>query len=120
MATTDKDFAKQIDDDVQLLDEKIVEAINLKNGLKISDPKRETLSVVIDQLMFTRTNLRIQVLDKSLKDPQLQAALAKIKTASDSLKKEAAKMTNATTFINNANAVIGAATSVINFVKNAG
>lgn len=117
---TENDITQQRDDDVQILDDKIMAAISIKNGLDIGDPKRANLSTVINQLMDSRTDLHIQVLVADLNSAQLAAALAKIKDASASLKKEAAKMKSATTFINNANGVIGAATNVINVFKNGG
>src|SRR5262249_46816186 len=95
-------------------------AITKKNGLAISDPRRLRLSNTINQLMDSRTDLHIQELKAGLDSAQLAAALAKITTASQDLKTEAAKMKNVTSYINNANAVIGAATKVTNIVKNGG
>ena len=70
--------------------------------------------------MDSRTDLHIQELKAGLDSAQLAAALAKIATASQDLKTEAAKMKNVTSYINNANAVIGATTKVTNIVKNGG
>ena len=117
---TESDLTQQRDNDVQVLDEKIMAAISIKNGLDVGDPQRVELSTVINQLMDSRTDLHIQVLVADLNSSQLKAALAKIKKAGDDLKREAAKMKSATTFIGNANAVIGAATNVINVFKKGG
>jgi hypothetical protein len=117
---TEKDIADQRDKDVELLDDKISAAITMKNKLNIGDPQRADLSATINQLMDSRTDLHIQVLKAGLDSAQLAAALAKITTASQDLKTEAKKMKNATSYINNANAVIGAATKVTNIVKNGG
>lgn len=117
---TEKDIADQRDNDIQLLDDKIGEAITMKNGLAISDPKRLDLSTTINQLMDSRTDLHIQELKAGLGSAQLAAALAKISTASQDLKTEAAKMKSVTSFINNTNAVVGAATKVTNVLKNGG
>src|SRR5690349_16936569 len=99
---------------------KLVRPITKKNGLAISDPRRLRLSTAINQLMDSRTDLHIQELKAELDSAQLAAALAKIVTASQDLKTEAAKMKSATSYINNANAVIGAATKVTNIIKNGG
>jgi hypothetical protein len=117
---TEKDIKDQRDSDIQLLDDKISAAITMKNGLAISNPRRLALSTTINQLMNSRTDLHIQELKAGLDSAQLAAALAKITTASQDLKTEAAKMKNVTSFIKNANAVIGAATKVTNIVKNGG
>ena len=117
---TEKDIKDQRDSDIQLLDDKISAAITMKNGLAISDQRRLDLSTTINQLMNSRTDLHIQELKAGLDSAQLAAALAKITTASQDLKTEAAKMKNVTSFIKNANAVIGAATKVTNIVKNGG
>ena len=103
-----------------MLDKKISAAITKKNGLAISDPRRLRLSNTINQLMDSRTDLHIQELKAGLDSAQLAAALARITTASQDLKTEAAKMKNVTSYINNANAVIGATTKVTNIVKNGG
>ena len=117
---TEKDIKDQRDSDIQLLDDKIGAAITMKSGLAISNPRRPALSITINQLMNSRTDLHIQELKAGLDSAQLAAALAKITTASQDLKTEAAKMKNVTSFIKNANAVIGAATKVTNIVKNGG
>lgn len=117
---TEKDITDQRDSDIELLDKKISAAITKKNGLAISDPRRLRLSTTINQLMDSRTDLHIQELKAGLDSAQLAAALARITTASQDLKTEAAKMKNVTSYINNANAVIGAATKVTNIVKNGG
>lgn len=117
---TEKDITDQRDSDVELLDNKISEAITKKNDLDIGDPQRIKLNDTITNLMHSRTDLHIQVLKAGLGSAQLEAALKKITTASDELKKEAEKMKTATTFINNANAVIGAAAKVTNIVKGGG
>jgi len=117
---TEKNITDQRDNDIQLLDDKITAAITLKNGLSIGDPRRPDLSRTINQLMNSRTDLHIQELREGLGSAQLAAALAKITTASQELQSEAAKMKDVTSFINNANAVIGAATKVTNIVKNGG
>lgn len=117
---TEKDITDQRGSDVELLDDKISEAITIKNGLAINDPKRLNLSDTITDLMRSRTDLQIQALKAGLDSAQLAAALKKITTASQDLKKEAKKMKSATTFINNANAVIGAAAKVTNTLKNGG
>ena len=103
-----------------MLDDKISAAITIKNGLTIRDPRRLRLSTTINQLMNSRTDLHIQQLKAGLDSAQLNAALAKITAASEDLEAEAAKMKDITSFINNANAVIGAATKVTNIVKNGG
>jgi len=118
--STEKDITDQRDSDIELLDGKISEAITIKNGLAIGDSQRLDLSTTITGLMRSRTDLHIQELMAGLHSAQLAAALAKITTASDDLKKEAKKMKTVTTFINNTNAVIGAATKVTNIVKNGG
>jgi hypothetical protein len=117
---TEKDITDQRDSAVELLDKKISAAITKKNGLAISDPRRLRLSTTINQLMDSRTDLHIQELKAGLDSAQLAAALARITIASQDLKTEAAKMKNVTSYINNANAVIGAATKVTNIVKNGG
>jgi hypothetical protein len=117
---TEKDITDQRDSDVELLDDKISAAITIKNGLAISDPRRLDLSTTINELMDSRTDLHIQELRAGLGSAQLAAALAKITKASEDLKTEAAKMKTVTSFINNTNAVIGAATKVTNIVKNGG
>ena len=117
---TEKDIRDQRDRDIELLDDKISAAITLKNGLAISDPQRLDLSATINQLMDSRTRLHIQQLKAGLESAQLAAALAIITTASQDLKTEAAKMKDVTSYISNANAVIGAATKVTNIVKNGG
>lgn len=117
---TEKDIKDQRDSDVELLDDKIGEAIKIKNGLAIGDPRRLDLSTTINELMDSRTELHIQELRTALGSSQLAAALAKITKASKDLETEAAKMKDATSFIKNANAVIGAATKVGNIVKNGG
>lgn len=117
---TEKDITEQRDSDIQLLDDKISAAITMKNGLAIDDPQRLRLSDTINDLMHSRTALHIQELKARLDSAQLAAALAKITAASQDLKTEAAKMKDVTSFINNANAVIGAATKVTNIVKNGG
>jgi hypothetical protein len=117
---TEKDITDQRDSDVDLLDNKIREAITIQNGLAIGDPQRLKLSTTINNLMSSRTDLHIQELKAGLHSAQLAAALAKITAASDDLKNEAEKMKTVTTFINNRNAVIGAATKVTNIVKNGG
>ncbi|WP_333877009.1 hypothetical protein [Methylobacter sp.] len=117
---TEKDITDQRDSDVELLDEKIGEAITIKNGLDIGDPQRITLTTTINDLMYSRTDLHIQELMADLHSAQLVAALAKITAASDDLKNEAKKMKTATTFINKTNAVIGAATKVTKILKNGG
>src|SRR5262245_16644011 len=117
---TEKDITDQRDSDVELLDDKISAAITIKNGLAISDPRRLDLSTTINELMHSRTDLHIQELRAGLGSAQLAAALAKITTASEDLKTEAAKMKTVTSFIKNTNAVIGAATKVTNIVKNGG
>jgi hypothetical protein len=117
---SEKDITDQRDSDVQLLDDKISAAITIKNRLEIDDPQRLALSTTINHLMYSRTDLHIQELKAGLDSAQLNAALARIKSASQDLKTEAAKMTDVTSYINNANAVIGAATKVTNIVKNGG
>ena len=117
---TEKDITDQRESDIQLLDDKISAAINLKNALAIGDLRRLDLSTTINQLMDSRTEIHIQQLKADLDSAQLAAALAKIKKASQDLKTEAAKMKAVTSYINNANAVIGAATKVINILKNGG
>src|SRR5262244_2661857 len=111
---TEKDITDQRDRDIQLLDDKIGAAITMKNDLAISDPRRLDLSTTINDLMDSRTDLHIQELKAGLGNAQLAAALAKITKASQNLKTEAAKMTDVTSYINNANALIGAATKVTN------
>jgi hypothetical protein len=118
--TTEKDITDKRDEDVALLNNKIREAITIQNGLAINDPQQHGLDNTITELMRSRTDLRIQQLMAGLHSAQLAAALAKITKASDDLKKEADKMKTATTFINNTNAVVGAATKVTNIVKNGG
>jgi hypothetical protein len=117
---TEKDITAQRDTDIQLLDDKISAAIIMKNGLAIGDPRRLGLSTTINHLMNSRTDLHIQQLKAGLDSAQLSAALAKLATASQDLETEAAKMKDITSFINNANALIGAATKVTNIVKNGG
>jgi len=117
---TEKDITDQRDNDIQLLDDKISAAITLKSGLAIGDPRRLGFSTIINQLMNSRTDLHIQQLKAGLNSAQLNAALTKITTASQDLEAEAAKMKDITSFLNNANAVIGAATKVTNIVKNGG
>ena len=117
---TKKDITDQRDSDVQLLDEKISAAIAVKNGLAIGDPQRLALSTTINQLMDSRTDLHIQELKAGLDSAQLAAALVKITTAGQDLRTEAAKMKDVTSYISNANAVIGAATKVTNIVKKGG
>jgi hypothetical protein len=117
---TKEEILDERDSDVHLLDDKISEAITIKNGLAIDDPRRLNLTTTINELMDARTDLHIQALRANLRSAQLAAALAKITTASQNLKTEAAKMKDVTSFINNVNAVIGAATKVTNIVKNGG
>ncbi len=117
---TEKDITDQRDSDVALLDDKISAAITMKNGLTIGDQQRLDLSTTINHLMDSRTDLHIQELKAGLGSAQLAAALAKITEASQDLKIQAAKMKSATSYISNANAVIGAATRVTNIVKNGG
>jgi len=117
---TEKDITDQRENDIQLLDDKIGAAITMKNGLAIGDPRRLGFSTIINQLMNSRTDLHIQQLKAGLNSAELNAALTKITTASQDLEAEAAKMKDITSFINNANAVIGAATKVTNIVKNGG
>jgi hypothetical protein len=117
---TENDITDQRDSDVALLDDKISAAITMKNSLAIGDPQRLGLSNTINHLMDSRTDLHIQALKASLGSAQLAAALAKITMASQDLKTEAAKMKDVTSYINNANAVIGAVTKVTNIVKNGG
>ena len=117
---TAQDITDQRDSDIELLDDKIREAIGMKNDLAIGDPRRRDLDGVINQLMASRTDLAIQELMAGLGSAQLAAALAKITAASQELKDEAAKMKKITSFINNTNAVIGAATKITNIVKNGG
>ncbi len=117
---TEKDITDQRDRDVELLDDKISEAITKKNGLAISDPQRLDLSTAISELMGSRTDLHIQELRAGLDSAQLAAALAKITKASEDLKTEAAKMKTVTSFLKNTNAVTGAATKVTNIVRNGG
>lgn len=117
---TEQDIKDQRDADVRVLDDKIASAITTKNGLPLSDPQRVDLSNTINHLMDSRTDLHIQDLKSGLDSTQLAAALAKIGAASQELITEAAKMRDATSYINNANAVIGASTKVINVLKNGG
>jgi hypothetical protein len=117
---TEKDIKDQRDSDIELLDDKITAAITMKSDLDIDDPRRGKLSDTINDLMNSRTALRIQELKAGLDSAQLAAALAKITTASQDLKTEAAKMKNVTSFIKNTNAVIGAATKVTNIIKKGG
>src|ERR1700761_5920089 len=109
---TEQDIKDQRDDDIQILDEKIGEAITIKNGLALNDPQRTEISNSINHLMDSRTELHIQELRAGLESAQLAAALAMIASASRDLKTEAAKMKNASEYISNANAVIGATTKV--------
>jgi hypothetical protein len=118
--TTVADITAQRDDAVHTLDQKISEAIMVKNGLPPGDPQRRALTNEIDHFMASRTQLHIQQLKAALDSAQLAAALTAITQATANLKADAAKMTTATTFILNANAVIGAATKVINVLKNGG
>jgi hypothetical protein len=117
---TENDIQDQRDKDVQLLDDKISAAIVVKNGLPINDPRRLQLSDTINHLMDCRTDLHIQELKSGLASSQLSAALAKIVAASHELDTEAAKMKNVTSYIGNANAVIGTVTKVVNVLKNGG
>src|SRR5690242_7150209 len=117
---TEKDIKDQRDSDVELLDDRISAAITIKNGLAISNPRRLDLSTTINELMNSRTELHIQELKAGLDSAQLAAALAKMTKASEDLKTEAAKMRTVTSFINNTNAVIGAATKVTNIIKKGG
>jgi hypothetical protein len=117
---TKKHITDQRDNDVALLDDKIREAIKIKNDLDIGDPQRAKLSTIVNDLMQSRTDMYLQHLKDGLHSAQLAAALAKITAASDDLKKEAEKMKTVTTFIKNTNAVIGAAAKVTNIVKNGG
>jgi hypothetical protein len=100
--------------------DKIVTAINLQKKLPITDPKQDGLSDVITHLMSIRNQLAVQELNAGLHDAQLQAALDAIKKATTELKTEAAKMKGVTSFINNINGVLGAATKVVNVLKNGG
>ena len=120
VTVTETDITAQRDNAVTLLDDKISEAITEKGGLAIGNPQRDKLSDTITQLMRSRTDLHVQALKAGLNSAELDVALGKIKTANDDLKKEADKMKTATTFINNANAVVGAAAKVMNIVKNGG
>jgi hypothetical protein len=117
---TEQDITDQRDSDIEVLDDKIREAIAMKNGLAIGDPRRLELSDAINQRMESRTDLAIRELKAGLDSAQLAAAMAKITTASQDLKTEAAKMQSITSFLNNTNAVIGAATKITNIVKNGG
>jgi hypothetical protein len=119
MATV-ADITDQRDDAVHTLDQKISDAIAVKNHLTLNDPQRLALTNEIDHFMTSRTQLRIQQLKAGLDSAQLAAALTAISEATANLKAEAAKMTEATSFISNANAVIGAATKVTNVLKNGG
>jgi hypothetical protein len=115
---TEADITDQRDDAVHTLDLKISEAITVKNGLPLGDPQRLQLSTEINGLMASRTQLDVQQLIAGLNSTQLTAALTAFTNATSDLKTEAAKMTTATSFISNANAVIGAATKVTNVLKN--
>jgi hypothetical protein len=117
---TGQDITEQRDSDIQLLDDKISAAIEMKNTLAIGDPKRVALSSTINHLMDARTEMHIQELKANLDSAQLAVALARISTASQDLTTEAAKMKTVTSYIKNANAVIGAATRVTNVLKNGG
>lgn len=114
------DITDQRDDAVHTLDLKISEAITIKTGLALGDPQRLQLSTEINAFMASRTQLHIQQLIAGLDSAQLAAALTAITKATSDLKTEAAKMTTATSFISNANAVIGAATKATNVLKNGG
>lgn len=117
---TDSDITNQRDDAVHTLDVKIQEAITLKSSLSLGDPQRLKLSDEINALMASRTQLHIQQLTTGLNSHQLAAALAAITKAISDLKTEASKMTTATSFITHTNSVIGAATKVVNVLKNGG
>jgi hypothetical protein len=117
---TESDIQDQRDKDVQLLDDKISAAITIKSGLSINDPQRLKLSDTINHLMDSRTDLHIQALKSGLGSSQLAAALAKITAASQELNTEAAKMKDATSYMGNANAVIGTVTKLVNALKNGG
>jgi hypothetical protein len=117
---TEKDVTDQREIDIQLLDDKIGVAITLKSGLAIGDLRRFDISNTINHLMDCRTDLHIQELKSGLDSAQLAAALAKITAASQELKKEAAVMKDVTSYINNADAVIGAVAKVTNILKNSG
>src|SRR5262245_8423343 len=93
---TEEDITDRRDSGVDLLDDKIREAFAMKNDLDIGDPRRRNLSDAINQLMASRTDLAIRELKAGLDSAQLAAALAKITTASQELKDEAAKMKNIT------------------------
>jgi hypothetical protein len=118
--TTEADITNQRDDAVHTLDRKISDAIIIKNGLPLGDPQRLALSNEINDFMASRTLLHIQQLKAGLESAQLAKALTAITNATSDLKNEAAKMTSATSFISNANAMIGAATKVTNVLKNGG
>src|SRR5262249_30887835 len=115
---TEKEITDLRDSGVELLDEKIGKAIAMKNTLGIRNPRRLKLSTTINQLMDSRTDLHIQELRASLDSAQLAAALERITAASRDLRTEAAKMKTVTSYLKNANAVIGVATKVTNIVKN--
>jgi len=117
---TEKDITDLRDSGVELLDQKIGKAIAMKNTLGIRSPRRLKLSTTINRLMDSRTDLHIQELRASLDSAQLAAALERITAASRDLRTEAAKMKTVTSYLKNANAVIGVATKVTNIVKNGG
>jgi hypothetical protein len=76
---TEQDITDQRDSDIEVLDDKIREAIAMKNGLAIGDPRRLELSDAINQRMESRTDLAIRELKAGLDSAQLAAAMAKIR-----------------------------------------
>ena len=115
--TSTTDIIDLRDENVQTLDELISAAFKNKDELPINDPQRKALSETINFLMTSRTELHIQTLKDGLKSTQLEAALLAMIKATADLKKEAAKMQDATTRISNENTVIGSATKVMNVLK---
>ena len=117
---TRKDIIDQRDADAKLLDDKKAEAIGKQNNLPIGDPQRAELTGVINKLNAKSTELAEQELKKDLDSKELDKAFGAITKATDELKKEAAKMKGATSFINNIGGMLGAATKVVDVLKNGG
>jgi len=114
MATTIDDINAARDAALAILNQKIGDANDLKNGGAAG------MDATINALVEQRATVAAQAYAAALDDPTMAQALAAVRAATADMKTVAARMVSATTFITNVAGFLGAADKVVTALKGSG